>query len=173
MTGNGIFQITLYFLLLLLITKPIGLYMARLFSGERTFLHPVMQPVERLVYRLVGVREDTEQRWTQYAASLLAFSLASFAFAYLIQRLQGFLPFNPQGFSTGHAPSSATGVTPDLAFNTAVSFVTNTNWQAYAGEVTFAYLVQMAALTVQNFASRRGGNRHRNRLGKRIRETAG
>ncbi len=157
MTGNGLIQILVYFVALLLITKPMGLFMARLFSGEQTFLHPVVQPVERLVYRLVGVREDTEQRWTEYAASLLAFSLASFVFAYLIQRLQGFLPLNPQGFSTAHAPSGATGMTPDLAFNTAVSFVTNTNWQAYAGEATLAYFVQMAALTVQNFASGAAG----------------
>ena len=122
MTANGLIQIVVYFLILLALTKPIGLFMARLFSGERTFLHPVLHPIERLIYRLSGVRADTEQRWTQYTASLIAFSVASFAFVYLIQRLQGFLPLNPQGFSTAHAPSGATAMTPDLAFNTAASF---------------------------------------------------
>jgi potassium-transporting ATPase potassium-binding subunit len=157
MTTFGVLQIAIYFLILLLVTKPAGLFMARLFSGERTFLHPVMQPFERLIYKLSGVREEAEQRWTQYAASLIAFSIAGFVFAYLIQRLQGVLPFNPQHFGTGAAPSSATAVTPDLAFNTAASFITNTNWQSYSGESTFSYLVQMAALTVQNFVSAAAG----------------
>jgi K+-transporting ATPase ATPase A chain len=127
--------------------------MAKVFEGQRTFLHPLLRPVERLIYRLVGVREDTEQRWTQYAASLIAFSVACFLFTYVIQRLQGILPFNPMHFGTKAAPSGATPVTPDLAFNTAVSYLTNTNWQAYSGEMTFSYFVQMAALAVQNFAS--------------------
>ncbi len=157
MTGIGILQIVVYFLVLLAITKPLGLFMAKLFSGERTFLHPILHPLERLVYRLAGVREDVEQRWTQYAASLLAFSISSFAFAYLLQRLQAFLPFNPQGFGTSHAPAAATSVTPDLAFNTAVSFLSNTNWQAYSGESTLSYLVQMTGLTVQNFVSAAAG----------------
>src|SRR5262249_32753120 len=104
-------------------------------------------------YVLVGVREDAEQRWTQYAGSVLSFSFFSFLFVYLIQRLQGILPLNPAGFSTGQAPA----ITPDLAFNTAVSFTTNTNWQSYVGETTLSYLVQMAALTVQNFASAAAG----------------
>jgi K+-transporting ATPase ATPase A chain len=153
MTSNGIAQIAVFFAILILITKPLGAYMARVFEGQRTFLHPLLQPVERLCYRLCGVREDVEQRWTQYAGSLLAFSLASFFFVYLIQRLQGWLPFNPQGFSTAHAPNGATPMTPDLAFNTAASFLTNTNWQAYAGEATLSYFTQMGALAVQNFAS--------------------
>jgi len=153
MTSIGIAQIAVYFAILILITKPLGTYMARLFEGQRTFLHPLVRPLERLCYRLCGVREDVEQRWTQYAGSLLAFSLVSFFFVYLIQRLQGWLPFNPQGFSTAHAPSGATAMTPDLAFNTAASFLTNTNWQAYAGEATLSYFTQMAALAVQNFAS--------------------
>jgi K+-transporting ATPase ATPase A chain len=157
MTALGVFQIIFYFGVLLALTKPIGIFMAKLFSGERTFLHRVLRPFERLVYRVCGVREDAEQRWSQYTASLLAFSAASFLFAYLIQRLQWALPLNPQGFSTGHAPSGATGMTPDLAFNTAVSFVTNTNWQAYSGESTLSYFTQMAALTVQNFASSAAG----------------
>lgn len=157
MTANGVLYILVFFLALLAVTKPLGLYMARVFEGKRTFLHPVLRPLERLVYRLCGIREDDEQRWTQYAASLLAFSLISFLFVYAIQRLQGLLPLNPVGFSTGHAPGNATAMTPDLAFNTAVSFMTNTNWQAYGGETTLSYLVQMAALTVQNFVSAAAG----------------
>lgn len=157
MTGNGIFQIVSYCMLIGLLAKPVGSYMARLFNGERTWLHPVLRPLERLCYRLCGVREDTEQRWTQYAASLLSFSLISIVFVYLLQRMQGWLPWNPAGFGTSGAPANATAMTPDLAFNTAVSFVTNTNWQAYGGETTLSYLVQMAALTVQNFASAAAG----------------
>src|SRR5690349_5329286 len=125
MTQVGIFQIVLYFAVILLITKPMGAFMAAVFEGRRTWLHTVLWPVERLIYRASGVREDVEQRWTQYAAALLAFSFLSFFVLYLIQRLQGLLPFNPQGFG---APQ----VSPDLAFNTAVSFMTNTNWQAYS-----------------------------------------
>jgi K+-transporting ATPase ATPase A chain len=146
MTNIGVLQIAVFFGILLLLTKPLGLFMARLFQGERTFLHPVLRPVERLVYKLCGIREDAEQRWTQYAGGILSFSVFAFLFVFVIQRLQGFLPFNPQGF-TGKL------VTPDLAFNTAISFVTNTNWQAYSGESTLSYFVQMAALTVQNFVS--------------------
>ena len=149
MTGNGILQILSYFALIGLLTRPVGIYMARLFAGERTLLYPVLRPVERLCYRIVGVREHTEQRWTQYAGSLLAFSFFSFLFVYLLQRLEGFLPLNPAGFGAA--------MTPDLAFNTAVSFVTNTNWQSYSGEAMMSYLVQMAALTVQNFASAAAG----------------
>jgi K+-transporting ATPase ATPase A chain len=150
MTGNGILQILVFFGLILLVTKPVGLFMSRLFQGERTFLHPVFRPLEMLIYKLCGVREDEEQRWTQYAASLLSFSIFSFLFVYAFQRLQGHLPLNPQGFGTAQMP-------PDLAFNTAVSFTTNTNWQAYSGESTMSYLVQMAALAVQNFTSAAAG----------------
>jgi K+-transporting ATPase ATPase A chain len=150
MTPSGIFQIVSYFVVLVALTKPLGSFMARLFQGQRTFLHPVLRPLERLLYRLGGVREDVEQRWTQYAASLLSFSVVCFVFAYALQRLQGVLPFNPQGFGMKQT-------TPDLSFNTAVSFMTNTNWQAYGGEVTLSYLVQMAALTVQNFVSAAAG----------------
>ena len=157
MTISGVWYIVAYFLVLLALTKPLGLYMARVFEGERTFLHPLLRPLEKLSYRLCGIREDTEQRWTQYAAAVLAFSLVSFLFVYAIQRLQGFLPLNPMGFSTPHAPANATAMTPDLAFNTAVSFMTNTNWQAYGGEVTLSYFVQMVALTVQNFVSAAAG----------------
>jgi K+-transporting ATPase ATPase A chain len=146
MTSIGILQIAVFFGILLLLTKPLGLFMARLFQGERTFLHPVLRPVESLIYKLCGIREEAEQRWTQYAAGLLWFSVFCFLFVYGIQRLQGLLPFNPQGFG-------GKLVTPDLAYNTAISFTTNTNWQAYSGESTLSYFVQMVALTVQNFAS--------------------
>ncbi len=157
MTPNGLLQILIYFVVLLALTKPMGLYMTRVFAGERTFLHVVLRPLERLCYAVAGVREEVEQRWTQYAGSLLAFSFFSFLLAYLFQRLQGILPLNPAGFSTAAAPGNATAMTPDLAFNTAVSFVTNTNWQSYVGETTMSYLVQMGALTVQNFASAAAG----------------
>jgi K+-transporting ATPase ATPase A chain len=157
MTTTGVLQILLYFVLLLLITKPMGAFMARLFAGERTFVHPVLRPVERIVYRLSGVNEGAEQRWTQYCGAVLAFSFFSFLFVYLLQRLQGVLPLNPMGFGTGAAPQNATAMTPDLAFNTAVSFMTNTNWQAYGGETTMSYLTQMTALAVQNFASAAAG----------------
>jgi K+-transporting ATPase ATPase A chain len=146
MTGMGILQIAIFFGIVVLITKPAGSFMARVFQGERTFLHPVIRPLERLVYRLCGIQEDAEQRWTLYAGGMLAFSLFAFLFVYALQRLQGFLPFNPQGFG-------GKLISPDLAYNTAVSFLTNTNWQAYTPETTVSYLVQMAALTVQNFAS--------------------
>jgi potassium-transporting ATPase potassium-binding subunit len=150
MTPQGILQILVFLLVILALTKPMGLFMASLFEGRRTFLHPILRPVEAAIYKLVGVNENTEQRWTQYTASLLAFSIFSFLFVYALQRLQGILPLNPQGFGAGQ-------VSPDLAFNTAVSFPTNTNWQAYAGEMTLSYFVQMAALTVQNFASAAAG----------------
>ena len=131
--------------------------MARLFEGERTFLHPLLRPVERLFYKLSGVREDVEQHWTAYAGAFLAFHVAKFVAVYAIMRLQGWLPLNPMGFSTGHAPSNATPMTADLAFNTAVSFMTNTNWQSYVGETTMSYFTQMVALAVQNFTSAAGG----------------
>jgi K+-transporting ATPase ATPase A chain len=150
MTGTGILQIVVFFGLILLVTKPVGLFMSRLFQGERTFLHPVLRPIEVLVYTLCGIREGQEQRWTQYAAAVLSLSTFSFLFVYAFQRLQGFLPLNPQGFGSAQVP-------PDLAFNTAISFTTNTNWQAYGGESTLSYLVQMAALAVQNFVSAAAG----------------
>jgi K+-transporting ATPase ATPase A chain len=150
MTGPGVLQILVYFAVLLALTKPLGTYMARVYEGQRTFLHPVFRPLERFLYALGGVREEVEQRWTQYAASLLAFSAVCFVFTYAIQRLQGYLPLNPAGFGGKQA-------TPDVSFNTAVSFMTNTNWQSYGGETTLSYFVQMAALTVQNFVSAAAG----------------
>jgi K+-transporting ATPase ATPase A chain len=150
MTSTGVLQIIIYFLILLALTKPVGLYMTRVFNGERTFLHPVLRWLEALIYKLSGVREDAEQRWTQYSGALLSFSLFGFLLAYVIQRAQAYLPLNPQNFGTPV-------MTPDLAFNTALSFLTNTNWQSYSGESTLSYFVQMAALTVQNFVSGAAG----------------
>jgi potassium-transporting ATPase potassium-binding subunit len=149
-TSIGVLQIVIYFLILLAITKPVGLFMYRVFNGERTFLHPVLRWLEALIYKAAGVREDAEQRWTQYSGALLSFSLVGFLLAYVIQRVQAYLPLNPQNFGTPV-------MTPDLAFNTALSFVTNTNWQSYSGESTLSYFVQMAALTVQNFVSGAAG----------------
>src|ERR1700728_1088316 len=146
MTSSGVLQILLFFALILVCVRPLGAYMAKVFDGRRTFLHPVLRWLEVLTYQIAGVREDVEQRWSQYTASLLAFSIFGFLLVYLLQRAQAYLPFNPQNFGTPN-------VTPDLAFNTAVSFLTNTNWQAYSGESTLSYFVQMAALTVQNFVS--------------------
>jgi potassium-transporting ATPase potassium-binding subunit len=153
MTFLGIAQILIFFALVLVITKPIGTFMYRIFEGQRTFLHPIFRPLERLVYWVGGVREDEEQSWVHYSASLISLSIFSFLFVYIIQRLQGHLPLNPMHFSTADAPSFATPMTPDLAFNTAVSFMTNTNWQAYSPDTTLSYFTQMAALAVQNFVS--------------------
>ncbi len=144
MTAIGWIQIGLFCLAIIVCVKPLGLYMARLFEGERTFLSPVLGPIERGIYRLCGVKADEEQHWTTYTIAMLAFSIAGFVSLYLIQRLQTVLPFNPQGLSA---------VTPDLSFNTSISFVTNTNWQSYVGETTMSYLVQMLGLTVHNFVS--------------------
>jgi potassium-transporting ATPase potassium-binding subunit len=150
MTPQGLFQIVIFFLILVAVTKPAGIFMTRVFNGERTFLHPVLRWLEVLIYKMSGVREDVEQRWTQYSGALLSFSVFGFLLAYVLQRVQAYLPLNPQNFGTPN-------VTPDLAFNTAVSFVTNTNWQSYSGESTLSYLVQMTALTVQNFLSGAAG----------------
>ncbi len=150
MTPTGLLQILLFFLILLALTKPLGIFMARLFEGQRTFLHPVVRPIERLVYKLSAVDESNDQHWTHYAGSLLAFTLVGIILTYLIQRLQGLLPFNPQGFG-------GKLISPDLAFNTAVSFGTNTNWQAYTPETTVSYFTQMVGLAVHNFTSAAAG----------------
>jgi K+-transporting ATPase ATPase A chain len=144
MTANGWIQIVLFLVLLLGGTVPLGAYMYRVFERKRTWLDPVLRPVERGIYAVCGVDEHREQRWTAYAASVLLFALVSMAWVYLLQRVQGGLPLNPEGFP---------GVRQDTAFNTAASFATNTNWQAYSGEATMSYLTQMAALTFQNFVS--------------------
>jgi potassium-transporting ATPase potassium-binding subunit len=144
MTLNGWLQIFFFLLAIFLVTPVLGGYMARVFSRQRTFLDPVMRPVERLAYRLTGVDETREMRWTEYSVALLLFSVVSMLVLYLMQRAQAMLPFNPQGFA---------GVAPDLAFNTAASFTTNTNWQAYSGESTMSYFTQMAGLAYHNFVS--------------------
>ncbi len=144
MTFNGWAQIALFGVLVILLTKPLGGYMTRVFQGERTLLSPALRPLERGIYRLCGVRESQEQDWIAYAVAMLAFSVAGFLALYLIQRAQAVLPFNPAG--QGAIP-------PDLAFNTSVSFITNTNWQSYVPEATMSYLTQMAGLTVHNFVS--------------------
>jgi potassium-transporting ATPase potassium-binding subunit len=153
MTAMGWVQILFFFLIVLTITKPLGAFMYRVFEGQRTFLHPIFRPIEKLIYWVGGVREDEEQSWVRYSASLISFSIFSFLFVYVIQRLQGHLPLNPMHFSTPKAPSFATPMTPDLAYNTAVSFLTNTNWQSYSPDTTMSYFTQMAALAVQNFVS--------------------
>src|ERR1700680_4779516 len=153
MTLLGIPHIVIFFAIVVAITKPVGIFMYRVFEGERTFLHPVFRPLERLIYKLGGIREDEEHSWIRYSAGMVSLSIFSFLFVYVLQRLQGHLPLNPMHFSTPQAPQSATPMTPDLAFNTAVSFVTNTNWQAYSPDTTMSYLTQMAALAVQNFVS--------------------
>src|SRR5579872_1166561 len=145
MTINGWLQIFVFLALIFAVTKPMGVFMARVFARERTFLDPVVRPIERLLYRLTGVDEQHEMRWTEYATSMLLFSAVSMLLLYLIQRIQGMLPFNPQHLAA---------VTPEhLAFNTAASFTTNTNWQAYSGETTMSYFTQMAGLAYHNFVS--------------------
>jgi potassium-transporting ATPase potassium-binding subunit len=145
MTVNGWLQIFFFLGLIFLVTKPMGIFMARVFSREKTFMDPVLRPLERLLYRVTGVDEDHEMHWTEYAISMLLFSVVSMIVLYAIQRLQGFLPFNPQKLGA---------VKPaHLAFNTAASFTTNTNWQAYGGESTMSYFTQMAGLAYHNFVS--------------------
>jgi K+-transporting ATPase ATPase A chain len=144
MTLNGWFQILLFFAFVLLVTKPMGTFMAKVFARERTWLDPVLRPIEKLIYRLTGVDEQREMRWTEYTIAMLLFSGISMIVLYLLQRLQHVLPFNPQHLAN---------VPADLAFNTAASFTTNTNWQFYSGENTMSYFTQMAGLAYHNFAS--------------------
>lgn len=144
MTGNDWLQLLLYLTVLLLLVKPLGGFMARIYQGESTWLSRVAQPFERLIYRLMGVRVDEEMTWKRYTAALLLFNGLGVLVVYSLQRLQASLPLNPM---------SMTAVAPQLAWNTAVSFVSNTNWQAYGGESTMSYLTQMLGLTVQNFVS--------------------
>jgi K+-transporting ATPase ATPase A chain len=144
MTRNGWLQIFVFFAAVLLVTKPMGVFMARVFSRERTWLDPIMRPFERLLYKLTRVDEQREMRWTEYSIAMLLFSGVSMVVLYLLERAQQWLPLNPQKFAA---------VPPDLAFNTAASFTTNTNWQFYTGEQTMSYLTQMAGLAFHNFAS--------------------
>lgn len=144
MTAIGWAQALVFFLIVLALTKPLGLYMARVFEGERTWLSPVLVPLEKLIYRLCGVREGEEMTWYAYALSMLAFSLIGLGYLYVLLRTQKWLPFNPAHIDN---------MTPDLAWNTAVSFTTNTNWQFYSGETAMSYLSQMAGLAWHNFVS--------------------
>jgi K+-transporting ATPase ATPase A chain len=144
MTPNGLLQIVVFFGVILAMTRPLGAYMARVYSGERTWLDPLMVPVERAIYRAAGIDSRQEQGWRTYAVAMLLFNLCGLLLTYGILRAQGFLPLNPH---------SLPAVGPDLAFNTAVSFATNTNWQSYVGEVTMSYFSQMAGLAVHNFTS--------------------
>src|SRR3989442_1054719 len=144
MTVNGWLQIGAYFAAVLIITPPLGRFMTRVFSGERTWFDSVLRPVERAIYRVTGVDDTRHMRWTEYAMAMLLFSLVSMWALYAIERLQRALPWNPQAFGS---------VAPELAFNTAASFTTNTNWQAYSGESTMSYLTQMAGLAYHNFMS--------------------
>src|SRR5258708_30498190 len=143
-TFNGVLQVLIFLIIILLLTKPIGLYMTKVFAGERTWLSPVVVPTERLFYRLCGINPEEEQNWVGYVIAMLVFSVAGMLLLYLIERTQQWLPLNPQGLPA---------VEPRLAFNTAASFTTNTNWQNYAGEQTMSYLSQMMALVFHQFAS--------------------
>ena len=145
MTANGWIQILAFLVLILAVTKPMGVFITRVFNRERTFMDSVLRPIERLLYRVTGVDENHEMRWTEYAFAMLLFSVASMLVLYLIQRVQGFLPFNPQKFGAVSPPH--------LAFNTAASFTTNTNWQSYSGETMMSYFTQMAGLAYHNFIS--------------------
>src|ERR1700686_2001798 len=144
MTANGWLQILLLLGVTLAVTKPLGIFMTRVFNREKTFLDPVLRPIEKLVYRLTGVDEQQEMRWTEYTVAMLLFSGVSMALLYLIERTQQWLPFNPR---------KMVNVPPALAFNTAASFTTNTNWQNYSGESTMSYFTQMAGLAYHNFTS--------------------
>ena len=144
MTMNGWIQIALYCAIIILITKPFGGHLTKVFNGERSLLSPLLRPLERGIYAVCGVDEKEDQHWLTYAIAMLAFTMAGFLSLYAIQRLQGILPFNPQNMSA---------VGEHLAFNTSVSFITNTNWQSYVPETTMSYLTQMAGLTVHNFVS--------------------
>ena len=148
MSAFGLVQVGLYLLVLVALVRPLGRYMARVYEGERTWLSPLLSPLERLVYRVAGVDPRSEQDWKQYALAALLFNLVGLLVLYLLQRLQGVLPLNPQGFGA---------VAPDSAFNTAVSFASNTNWQGYGGETTMSYLTQAFGLGVQNFLSAASG----------------
>jgi potassium-transporting ATPase potassium-binding subunit len=148
MTGQGLLQLALYVAILVLLVKPLGAFMASVYEGKRTFLSPVFGPVERLIYRAAGIDPKAESDWKRYAFAVLLFNVVGLLAVYLLQRLQGVLPLNPQEFGA---------VSPDSSFNTAVSFATNTNWQGYVGETTMSYLTQMLGLAVQNFVSAASG----------------
>jgi potassium-transporting ATPase potassium-binding subunit len=152
-TISGIIQIVIFCLVLIALTKPLGLYMVHVFEKEGTWLDPVLTPLEKLCYVASGVNPSEDMHWTKYANCMLAFSFMSLLFTYAVLRLQGVLPLNPMLFSAAGAPAYATAMTPDLAFNTAASFTSNTNWQAYSGEATMSYLSQMLGLAFHNWVS--------------------
>src|SRR5271163_2607075 len=145
---NAIVQVGLFFIIVTLVSVPLGRYMARVFSDERTFMDPVLKPVEKLIYKVCGIHPATEMTWFEYAIAMLLFSMVGMLVLYAMERLQQVLPFNPQAMGA---------VAPDLAFNTAASFTTNTNWQAYGGESTMSYFTQMAGLVFHNFVSAAAG----------------
>src|SRR5438067_7828780 len=153
MTLNGSLQILLFIAITIAMAKPVGIFMTHVFNDERTFLHWVLRPIERLIYRLTGVDEKREMRWTEYAAAMLLFSLVSLVLLYIIQRVQGYLPLNPQHLPGVDSVAGPTAGFVGSAFNTAASFTTNTNWQSYVPETTMSYLTQMAGLAYHNFAS--------------------
>jgi len=149
MTLNGILQILIYFAIIVALTKPLGLFMAKVFEGERTFLHPLFRPIEVLTYRICGINEDDDMPWTTYAIGVLLFSVVGMIITYVLLRMQGLFNFaglNPQGFG-------AKEMTPDLAMNTAASFTTNTNWQNYVPETTVSYFSNMVSLATHNWMS--------------------
>src|SRR4030043_23543 len=148
MTIYGIEQIGLYLVILGILIKPLGIYMAKVYEGEALGIMSILNPVENFIYKISGIKKEEEMSWQEYATAVLLFSLAGMFVLYLIQRLQNILPLNPQRFSS---------VSPASSFNTAVSFVTNTNWQGYSGETTMSYLTQMIGLGVQNFVSAASG----------------
>src|ERR1700761_2409288 len=144
MTANGWLQFVAFFAVLLLLMRPLGLYIARVLEGGKTFLDPLLRPIERIIYRVCGIQADQEMSWQQYAVAMLIFSIVSLLLTYIIERAQGVLPWNPQHLG---------GVAPATALNTAVSFTTNTNWQVYTPETTMSYFTQMAGLAYHNFFS--------------------
>src|SRR5262249_56490072 len=144
MTVNGVIQILLFFGIVLALTKPLGMYMARVFNRERTFLDPVLGPIERVIYRVSGVKPDVEQHWTTYTIAMLLFNFVGLLVLYGMQRFQHLLPLNPQALGP---------ISEDSSFNTAVSFTSNTNWQSYVPESTMSYFTQMAGLRFHNYVS--------------------
>ncbi len=146
MTTNGIMQILLFFAVVLLVTKPMGLYMARVFNGTRTLLSPIFVPVEKLIYKILGTNEEEDMHWTVYAFAMLMFTVVGIVSTYVLLRAQAHLPWNPKGFS-------GKDMTPDLSFNTSNSFATNTNWQNYIPEATVSYFSNMVSLAIHNWMS--------------------
>jgi len=157
MTWPSLAQLVVFLGALVAITKPLGAYMANVFRGERTFLSRPLAPIEKAIYRICGIDPAIEQTWTTYAAATLIFGLVNFVLFYALLRLQGSLPLNPNGFGTAHAPSGSIPITPDLGFNIAISFMTNTSWQSYPGEMTLSHFAQMTGIAVQSFTSAAAG----------------